>query len=105
MIPKTLEETKLFLDKELSIEEKNKLIKSSKDDLSSFHHSLGRYIRNKFELWGNGILFNNLKSIGLIHPDDMSSVIIESYWSYYNNVNFDLKSKIEYYKKHWSKNE
>lgn len=57
------------------------------DQLVSFHHSLGRNIRNEFKLWGRewepqieyGV------DISDNHPDSISMRVIEEVWKRANN--------------------
>lgn len=75
-IPKTLEEAIIELDKELSSEDKSFLLENGS---LSVHHSLGRWIRNNWGLWGDSELKKYLLGQGIEHPDDMSNYIIEEY--------------------------
>lgn len=79
IIPKTLEEAIIELDKELSSDDKSFLLENGS---LSVHHSLGRWIRNNWGLWGDpesSELKKSLLEQGLEHPDDMSNYIIEEY--------------------------
>lgn len=42
------------------------------DDLIGYHHTLGRDIRNNYNLWGHPVL-----SANYVHPDDFSMQIIK----------------------------
>ena len=78
MVPNNLEEAIKELDKELLDEDKNYLLEHGS---LSVHHSLGRWIRNNWELWGeeDNELKTSFKKLGYSHPDDMSNYIIEQY--------------------------
>lgn len=85
-IPKTMEDAFLFLDENLSDDDKKYLILNGP---LSVHHSLGRWIRNNWDLWNddselhstNPLKFSLLNQ-GLLHPDEMSNYIIEQYIQY-----------------------
>ena len=81
MIPNNLEEAIKELDKELFDEDKDYLLEHG---ALSVHHSLGRWIRNTWELWDDedNELKTSLKKLGYSHPDDMSNYIIEKYFEY-----------------------
>ena len=81
MIPNNLEEAIKELDKELLDEDKDYLLEHG---ALSVHHSLGRWIRNTWELWDDedNKLKTSLKKLGYNHPDDMSNYIIEKYIEY-----------------------
>jgi len=83
-LPKTVEQAVDILLSDLSLQEKTAIVNMQKDSLNALHFSLGRFIRNKFSL----VVDNRelMKSCRLLlgkqdlHPDDASSVIIESLW-------------------------
>lgn len=76
IIPRNMDEVFEFFDKELTIEEKDELMKY---DAIEFHHSFGRWIRNNFGLWESSELKAWLINKDFISPDDMSNYIIEEY--------------------------
>lgn len=74
----------------------------SKDDMILYHHSIGMYIRNNYGLWSaDSELFSYLRGLGLRHPDDMSSVILESFWCKRHGVEYDLSGEVKKYKEYW----
>jgi hypothetical protein len=76
VIPRNMDEVFEFFDKELTIEEKEELMKY---DAIEFHYSFGRWIRNNFGLWESSELKAWLINKDFISPDDMSNYIIEEY--------------------------
>ena len=70
--------------KEWSVQEQDEFFLTmwKKDSLSSYHHSLGQYIRNHYKLWSipwtpelkDGIDYSPF------HPDSVSMTIIEEVW-------------------------
>ena len=81
-IPKTVDEAISTLEKILSDEDREYVLKNG---AISMHDSLGRWIRNEWGLWTNSKLKNELKKKGFEHPDDMSNYIIEEFIKYWNN--------------------
>ena len=75
-VPKTVNEAISTLEKILSDEDREYLLKNG---AISMHHSLGRWIRNEWGLWTDSELKNELKKKGFEHPDDMSNYIIEEF--------------------------
>ena len=76
-VPSTIDEAISQLDKELSNEDKEYLLKNGP---LSVHDSLGRYIRNEWGLWGDNYkLKKELQDKGFEHPDDMSNHILEEF--------------------------
>lgn len=76
-IPKNIEEVFNFFDKELTEADKKMLLKHKAIE---FHHTLGRWIRNNFELWNTQSELNAwLIDKNFTLPDDMSNYLIEEY--------------------------
>lgn len=64
---------------------------------------MGRWIRNHWKLWEGGELKSHMESLGFTHPDDMSSVILSSFWGKLNGQSFDIKKAAEEYADFWAK--
>jgi len=70
------------LDRLLSDEDRKFIQESSEPEKVAIrlHHSLGRYLRNEWGLWGGSELAQHIREVhGTVHPDDMSHVIITEY--------------------------
>ena len=79
--PKTLEEAVIVLDDMLN-EETKLFLRAVKTEAAiiELHHTLGRYLRNKWCLWSESVLAKHMKEVhGIEHPDDMSHAIILAY--------------------------
>lgn len=103
MKPRNLKECFEALDIILSSEDK-KLIQefeSEKDMTANCHFGLGRWIRNNWELWSEGQLSRYFKDLGIEHPDDMSGIILTSYWREKHNLPILLDKQIKYYQDYW----
>lgn len=103
-IPNNLDECFEELTAFLSSAEQTKLKNFHKEDLCLYHHGLGRWMRNNWKLWEGGVLKDYFQSLGLSHPDDMSGVIIESYWNHLNAQPNDLEDQVKHYLDFWKKN-
>src|SRR5579885_1608223 len=101
MKPNNLEEAMAALKDVLSPQDQVEITRMTKDELITLHHGLGRWIRNNWGLWAKGELYNHMKSLGFIHPDDMSQAIIHEYWNRMNNQPSTLKKEAEEYAKYW----
>ena len=84
--PRTVAEAVNRLIQEMSEEDRETLKNTPEKDLIMYHFSLGMWIRNEFGLWqGNDELLKSCrKKDPLIHPDDVSSIIIEELWKKLN---------------------
>ncbi|MEM1088209.1 MAG: DUF6794 domain-containing protein [Pseudomonadota bacterium] len=73
--------------------------------LSAFrleHYGLGMGIRNGWGLWAQkGDLHTFFVSLGINHPDDMSSMILDSYWLHFNGCDLQIDKQVAYYQAYW----
>lgn len=101
--PKTLEETHLELDKLLPKEELAKIdaMKTEEEMIVEYHFSLGMSMRNSWGLWGGGPLAEHMNKLGFHHPDDISGVILETFWCKRHKKDFRLKERAAYYDTYW----
>lgn len=85
-IPRTLEECFVELDTMLSDDDKRFIVSlPDKDSTCKLHFSLGRVIRNRWQLWDNSPLlayFASKNGSLFVHPDDVSGEILEEYYDY-----------------------
>lgn len=96
-IPKDLGEAFLELDKELpEIDRKEMAALKTRNDMITYHHGLGTWLRNNWGLWGGSRLQKYFTDKGIGHPDDMSSIVLFYYWDW-------LKGNKDSWKE-WEKN-
>ncbi len=101
-IPTTLEEAHQALEKTLDKETLQAIdAMGSEDEMIKFHFGLGRSLRNDWGLWKGSPLADDLRKKGFNHPDDMSSVILNTFWCKRHNKPFDLKARAEAYDLYW----
>lgn len=72
-------------------------------DATMGHMGLGMYLRNYWGLWSGSRLAQYFADMDLTHPDDMSSIIIDSYKAYLRNEPYDLQDAIDTYREYWKK--
>ena len=71
-------------------------------EFSSFvHFGFGMYLRNNWGLWGNSVLYQDLFKMGILHPDDMSSIILDSYQRKLKGEDIRLEEQLKYYQDYW----
>ena len=104
-LPKTLDETYDFLEKEKFGGLKEWLEEDVQKALGQAHHGLGQWIRNNLKLWEKE---SNLKewfkeNYFLDHPDDISSMILVNFHQRKNGNIPDLNKEAAKYHKHWEK--
>lgn len=102
-IPTNLEECFDALKGLLSFEDQTWLIQTNNPH--QLHHSLGRYLRSNWKLWQEESPLHQWfkTTYGLFHADDMSSLIIESFWHYLRSEPLDIDAQVQKYKEHWKK--
>lgn len=101
--PSNLKECMTALGDVLTSQERAEVIGMSKKELIQCHHGLGRWIRNNWDLWQGGPLFDHMKSLGFIHPDDMSMAIIKEFWAQANQKPSEINDDIKKYQEYWNK--
>lgn len=100
--PANLEQALYALDKMLGYEDRRAIQELDEHYISSaMHHSLGRHLRNEWKLWGDSQLARWFNSKGIHHADDMSGIIITSYWRQQRNVPIQIEEQIQEYQKYW----
>lgn len=97
--PKNLNEAINYFENKWSNEEKTEFVK---DSLRNAHFTVGSWIRNN---WIHGqrdtSLVHYFNSLGIYHPDDISSIILTSLYRKLNNLPIELDKQIETYKSYW----
>jgi hypothetical protein len=82
-IPENLDDCFIQLDKLLSNDDKQYISElEDREEMIEFHHGLGTWIRNNWGLWGGSRLQKYFIEKGITHPDDMSGLILESYYDW-----------------------
>ncbi|MEN6332884.1 MAG: DUF6794 domain-containing protein [Phycisphaerales bacterium] len=80
-IPTTLTEAHAALERMLSRKTLAEIdAMASEDGMARYHFSLGLSMRNEWGLWHDSPLAKHMQGLGFTHPDDMSSVILETFW-------------------------
>lgn len=62
------------------------------------HFSFGMWIRNNWGLWSGSRLSKYFADLGIFHPDDMSDIILTSYYRYLTGQEIQLEEQIDFYK-------
>ncbi len=101
-IPADVTEAIVELRKNLPLETTTEVraLKNEKDSLR-YHFSIGLWMRNHWELWSQSRLSVYFNGIGIHHPDDMSSIILECFWRDLKGKKCDVEKQAKKYKKFW----
>ena len=98
--PKNLTECIQMLDKNLKKEDKDYIKTLSEDEFfMESHFTIGMGIRNEWIRSGNPELVTFFLDQGVKHPDDMSAMILTSYYRHLLGKEIDIEVQISAYKK------
>lgn len=94
----------LFAD--TAIDFKKAIEDSETGFVAGAHHGIGRTMRNKWGFWKEeGELHAWFVEQGLKHPDDMSGVILVTFYRRYHGLDEDVAGQIEDYINFWKNSE
>jgi hypothetical protein len=74
---------------------------SEEDFTAKVHLSFGMWMRNNWQLWSESRLSTYFNKLGIFHPDDMSVIILNSYYRHLTNQEIQLEKQIDYYQYYW----
>ena len=98
--PKNLTECIQMLDKNLKTEDKDYIKTLTEDEFfMESHFTIGMGIRNEWIRSGNLELVTFFLDQGVKHPDDMSAMILTSYYRHLLGKEIDFEGQISAYKK------
>ena len=101
-IPASLDDTHVYLLKRLPPEELQRIreMKSEKE-MIDYHMGLGMGLRNSWALWAGSRLSRHFNQLGIHHPDDMSGIILDTFWCRLHNQPLRLDERIASYQAYW----
>jgi hypothetical protein len=102
-IPRDLDDCFVELTKMLPEGEVEKMKNGPEEAMNRYHHGLGRWMRNKWGLWKGSRLSKWFNDKGIQHPDDMSGIILHSFWRHLNNKPVKLGEQVRYYQDYWKR--
>ena len=102
-VPQSLDQAVAYFEKHWSEKEKkNFKEQDERHAVSNLHMSTGMWIRNKWiRTEKDTSLRKQFNSMGIYHPDDISSIILTSLHRKLNNVPLDLEAQVQKYKDYW----
>ncbi len=103
-IPRNLEEAFIELKKMLRPDLLKEMKEGSEQDMVQYHMGLGLWMRNNWSLWAGSRLGKYFNGIGISHPDDMSGIILDSFWRHLNAKPIRLEEQVAYYQRFWRVN-
>ncbi len=101
-IPTTLAEAHVELERMLPAETLAKIdAMESEDGMIMYHHGLGTGLRNSWGLWGRSALAEHMRELGFTHADDMSGVILSTFWCKRHGKDFRIEERAAKYRAYW----
>jgi hypothetical protein len=99
-VPKDLEDSFVQLQKILTKDEIEKNRSGSETDMGKYFLRLGAKTRNDWGLWWDSRLAEWFNSHGIHHADDMSGIILNSFWRHLNGkpIMLDDLGRVPYYR-------
>ncbi len=70
-------------------------------DMIEYHMGLGVYLRNEWGLWKGSRLSEYFNTLGIGHPDDISGIILDTFWCKLHDQPFRLQERTAYYQEYW----
>ncbi len=102
-VPKDLDDAFVELKKMLSPLLVEDMKHRPQADMILHHHGLGTRIRNNWVLWAGSRLSEHFSAQGITHPEDMSGIILDSFWRHLNGRPLDLEGQVACYRAYWDK--
>lgn len=102
-IPNTLEEAFASLDQSLNAGERRRFMSLPEDEaVTEAHFGLGMYVRNTWFRSGHSGMIKTFLDAGAGSMDDMSSMVLHSYWRYLNGRPVRLQEQGACYVRWWN---
>jgi hypothetical protein len=101
-LPATLDEALAELGRLLN-RRQTEILRAS--DSGQWHDSLGMALRNCWGLWNDGPLGEWFRKQGIIHPDNMSAIVLESFRRKLNGHALHLAGQIKEHQAAWKRAE
>lgn len=101
-IPRDLDDALIETDRILGRRGRNEVVGTkTESEMAMLHFGVGLWMRNNWGLWSDSRLAAYFKGIGVNHPDDMSGIILKSYWRQEHHLPINLEQQVRYYKDFW----
>lgn len=102
-IPKDVDDSFKELEKMMPPAMVSEMKAKDEKDLSRYDITLGRWLRKNWQLWGESKMAQYFRKMGIFHPDDMSTIVIVSFWRHLNEKPINLEEQVESCKAYWEK--
>jgi len=104
-VPVSLEDAFVELKKMLPPQVLREMKEGTEEDMIKYHSGLGMWLRNNWGLWGGSRLAVYFNDLGINHPDDMSGIVLDTFWCHLNSKPLGLEKRVTYYQTYWKVNQ
>ena len=94
-VPQNLTEALDTLDRASSGALLLKMRNGEENVTGELHDGLGLWIRNNWDLYDKGALYQDLATLGLQYPDDMSDLVLKSWWRRMHGRPLDVAGQVK----------
>jgi hypothetical protein len=101
-MPVDLEDALTELDRIMGTKGRDEILKTTEQDMFEYHHGVGTWMRNNWGLRKGSQLAKYFNQLGIHHPDDMSGIILSSYWRRTHGKPIDLEGQVRRYQQFWA---
>ncbi len=102
-VPKDLDEALAELDEILGEEARAVLLRVDANDKIVYHMGLGARLRKNWGLGEDSCLAQYFASFGIENPNDMSAILLESYWRRLHGRPIELEGQARHYQEFWKR--
>ena len=104
-IPKDLDDCLVELNKLFSPDDIRRIKAAPETDMFEYQLGWGTWMRSNWGLWQGSRLAQWFNAQGVTHPDDMASIILDSYWRRLHARPVRFEEQVKYYRDFWQKAE
>ncbi len=102
-IPANLDEALNELTETLPTKAQQDIKTVTEHEMVCYHDGLGAWLRDNWGLTNDSRLAKYFNGIGIIHPDDMSAIILHSLWRKLHGQPIELDKQVVTYQDYWLK--
>jgi hypothetical protein len=74
---------------------------ATESGMIEYHMNLGLGLRNQWGLWHDSRLARFFDQLGVHHPDDMSGIILDTFWCKLHGQPFRLDERVRHCQAYW----
>jgi hypothetical protein len=100
-IPENIWDALVEVDRIMGETGQQETLLHQEDDMCRYHHGFGTWMRNNWGLWAGSRLADEFNQLGITHPDDMTGIILTTYWRLMHGLILDVEGQVQKYLEYW----